>query len=123
MCLALISATIPCLRIFLGAFESGLLGPNATMLMQSQMATKGSATKGSSANKSLGNSGTRNFSGLRSSKRRASLELTELGERGTSYANATAGGGDSISMASDSSQKAIVVKQAVDVQYDKSDMI
>ena len=54
MCFSLISATIPCLRIFLGAFQSGMLGGDLIITTSSGMGTISSGAK-SKSHKESGN--------------------------------------------------------------------
>ena len=110
MCYNLVSGTIPCLGIFMQAARSGMLGGSVVDVDgvdESQLATAGSS------------SGTRNPLS-RNRQKRAKIEgyATELTNwsRGETATKAVAGS-DRISMASDSSERGIVVRQTIDVQY------
>lgn len=72
MCYSIVSATVPCLRIFLGAFETGLLGGDFTHSSQSPMSTGGNAT---TTRSSYGGQ-----QAARNNKSQVSHELREIGE-------------------------------------------
>lgn len=111
MSFSLASATIPCLRIFLGSFTTGILGGDLTVTTSSQAGTKGSGTKGSSQKDSKGSRA------ARSNTVPYAHELRDLG-RGITRTHASRASGNEDDDASDSSQRAIVVQQTLDVQYD-----
>lgn len=106
LCFAVLSATIPCLRIFLAAVQTGLLDLGATDIHT------GAYSTGSRAHN------LRSSRAKRSGKDDCTIELTTR-EHGETVSKAVASGGDNESMASDSSEQAIVVRQTVDVQYDQ----
>ena len=125
---SIISATVPCLRIFLqAASPQFLLGENYVDPLQSALATAGSGGgtgytgKGSSRNRSGGDARGASFkmSNLSARSRRddEGLKFTtnKYGETVTQAGRAA--GTDKISIASDSSERAIVVRQTVAVQY------
>ncbi|KAK3722987.1 hypothetical protein LTR37_002133 [Vermiconidia calcicola] len=135
MCYSLISATIPCLRIFLQAASSQfLLGENYIDPLESALATAGSTKAAGSSGKggSAGNSTQRrrprgigkgesfklsNLSG-KNNRESDGINFGTNKTRGETITEAgRAGGADKISIASDSSRKAIVVRQTVNVQY------
>lgn len=106
LCFAVLSATIPCLRIFLAAAQTGLLDLGATDIGTSAYNTGSRAHKLRSSR--IKRSGQGDFN----------IELTARGH-GETISKAVAGRGDSASMASDSSERAIVVRQTVNIQFDQ----
>lgn len=110
MTFALLNATIICLHNFLRFANSGGLDMTVGT---GGMVTKLYGTGASSADRSRGHTG-ENLSSL---KKRESVRLSNLGRQHTSSAMRA----DSVSIASDSSQRKIVVRQTVDVQYGRPD--
>ncbi len=106
LCFAVLSATIPCLRIFLAAVQTGLLDLGATDICT------GAYTTGSRTHN------LRSLRAKRSGEDDCIIELTAR-EYGETVSKAVASGADNESMESDSSAQAIVVRQTVDVQYDQ----
>ena len=103
----LISATIPCLQIFLRAAQFGMLGEvPGSNVVDTQLATVGSNSLNLSKSRTK-----------RSKGRDHTIELTSRNYGHTVIGAAT--GGEKISWASDSSENGIVVRQTVDVQYDQ----
>lgn len=105
LCYAVLSATIPCLRIFLAAAQTGLLDLEATNTRT------GDHNTGSYAQRLSASRARRNWKGL------DAIELTAR-EHGETVSKVMTAGEDNRSMASDSSEMAIVVRQTVDVRYE-----
>ncbi|KAK5123913.1 hypothetical protein LTR85_002110 [Meristemomyces frigidus] len=109
MCYNIISATIPCLGMFLqGASPDFIGGHNYIDPTASAIAVAGGSTY--------------KMSNLSSNRRKnyedGSIKPTTR-KHGESMAQAFRGGGEDVhSVASDSSERAIVVQRTVDVQYD-----
>ena len=115
MCYNLISATTPVLRIFLQAAKSGVHG---TVRDESLIEARGEGSRftiGSSPYRTKIRSVYRSASRLQQGGRDSTIELTSI-DRGETITNASAGS-DEISVAIESSERAIVVRQTVDVQY------
>lgn len=105
---------MPCLRIFLEAASANRLGHNIIDPTESQLATAGDHS-GSYALSNLRNRGRvkRHEDGQ--------MQLTS-GERGETRTTAARGGADDkISVASDSSRRAIMVRQTVVVELGESE--
>ena len=99
----LCSATLPCLQPFLTATKSGMLSLVPELdIADTQMATAGSTSLSRTKRSYKGDDG---------------LELTNRRPEYTT-AEAVAGGSTKGSLASDSSERAIVVRQTVDVQFE-----
>jgi hypothetical protein len=90
-----------------------MLGGDLTVTASSQTGTKGTATKGSSQKDSKSSRATR------SNTVPYAHELRDLG-RGMTRTNASRVSGNEDDGASDSSQRAIVVQQTLDVHYDEN---
>jgi hypothetical protein len=113
MTFSLIAATIPCLRIFMEAAKTGLLGVS---MWGADTMTGGSYTR-SYAGKEAGT-----ISRLRSSvpKRPEEADIIQLRDWNQSSNSASIHAtSDRISVASDSSETAIIVCQTVDVRYEQ----
>ncbi|KAF2724293.1 hypothetical protein K431DRAFT_282143 [Polychaeton citri CBS 116435] len=112
MCYSIISITVPCLHIFMQAAHTGLLGGTVSDLRSIGRATLDKASAGSGTH-DLSQSKTRHS--IKASEPFESIELQDptLGE---TISKATIGS-DKVSLASDSSTTAIVVRQTVNVQY------
>lgn len=106
MCFTILSATIPCLRIFLAAAQTGLLDLGATDVRTGEY--------------SKGGSGVRYGHPSRSRKERGGHETYELRSRedNRTVSKAMASRGDNRSIESGSSERAIMVRHTVDVQMD-----
>ena len=110
MAYTLISATIPSLRIFLYSANTGLLPGDLTgkTNTESETITYGTPRKGSAGLRNRSSKRTRS-----NGRVQESIKLSDLG-RGENKSDARPA--DSISMASDSSQR-IIVRQTVDIEY------
>jgi hypothetical protein len=116
LCFSVISATIPCLRIFMQSANTGLLG-------KTTFDSTGDRSKASYIGSRSGNFGISlrsqdQTSGRRRANNRADMDTIELHDRivGETLTSAVAAS-DKQSVASDSSERAIIVKQTVDVVY------
>ena len=116
LCFSLISATIPCLRIFMQSANTGLLG-------KTTFDSTGDRSKASYIGSRSGNFGASfrsqdQINGRKRAHNRADVETIELHDRmvGETHTSAVAGS-DKQSVASDSSERAIIVRQTVDVVY------
>lgn len=116
LCFSVISATVPCLRIFMQSANTGLLG-------KTTFDSTGDRSRSSYIGTRSGNFGTSFRSqdhtvGRNRANNRADVETIELQDRkmGETHTSAVAGS-DKQSVASDSSERAIVVRQTVDVAY------
>jgi hypothetical protein len=105
MTFSLIAATIPCLRIFMEAAKTGLLGVS---MWGADTTTGGSYTR-SYAGKEAGT-----ISRLRSSVPKQLRDWNQSSNSASIHATS-----DRISVASDSSETAIIVCQTVDVRYEQ----
>lgn len=110
MTFSVIAATIPCLRIFMEAAKTGLLG----ISMWEAGTTSGSYTR-SRTGKETGTTRTRDTT----PRRRDVTESIQLRDRneGSSSTRAHATS-DKVSITSDNSETAIIVRQTVDVRYE-----
>ena len=111
MTFSLIAATIPCLRLFMEAAKTGLLG----ISMWGPGTTSGSYTRSYAGKEPGTTSRTRSTV----SKGRQDAEGIQLRDwnQGTNLARAHATS-DKASIVSDSSEAAIIVRQTVDVRYE-----
>jgi len=111
MTFSLIAATIPCLRLFMEAAKTGLLG----ISMWGPGTTSGSYTRSYAGKESGVRSKTRSIV----TKGREDSEGIQLRnwKQGSSSARAHATS-DKVSIASDGSETAIIVRQTVDVRYE-----
>lgn len=111
MTFSLIAATIPCLRLFMEAAKTGLLG----ISMWGPGTTSGSYTRSYAGKESGIKSKTRNIV----AKGREDSEGIQLRDwkQGSNLARAHATS-DKVSIASDGSETAIIVRQTVDVRYE-----
>ena len=108
MCYGVVSATIPCLRIFLQAASAGRLGGGIVDPSGTQLATAGGSYKLSILKSGRSGPSGRGEDGMQLTSRRLGETVTQ----------ATRGGGDDkISVASDSSQRAIMVRQTFRVEH------
>lgn len=115
MCYSIISATLPCLRIFLEAASANRMGANIIDPTETQLATAGDYS-GSYVLSTLNN---RNRG--KGKDKGDQVQLTGQGY-GENMTSAVRGGAeDKISIASDSSRKAIMVRQTVMVQHGDSE--
>jgi hypothetical protein len=113
MTFSLIAATIPCLRIFMEAAKTGLLGVS---MWGANTTTGGSYTR-SYAGKEAGT-----ISRLKSSVSKGHEEVDAIQLRDWNQSSNSASvhaTSDKISVASDSSETAIIVRQTVDVRYEQ----
>lgn len=111
MTFSLIAATIPCLRMFMEAAKTGLLG----ISMWAADTSTYSYTRSYARNEPGTTSQTRSTM----PKRHEASDVIQLRDwnQGSSSARAHASS-DKVSVASDSSETAIIVRQNVDVSYD-----
>ena len=109
MCYALIAATTPCLRVFLRAMNTGLINRS---VIDSNGYYLGTATSGRSSMR-----GRDSHMGSKLGTAKSGIELTSRKHGETVWKAAPATGNDKKSIASDSSDRAIVVGQTVDVEY------
>ena len=111
MTFSLIAATIPCLRLFMEAAKTGLLA----ISMWGPGTTSGSYTRSYAGNQSGIGSKTRSTM----AKGREDSEGIKLRDwkQGSNSAHAHATS-DKVSVASDGSETAIIVRQTVDVRYE-----
>ena len=111
MTFSLIAGTIPCLRLFMEAARTGLLG----ISMWGPGTTSGSYARSYAGKKS----GIRSKPRSIETKRREETEGIQLRDwkQGSSAARAHATS-DKESVASDGSEAAIIVRQTVDVRYE-----
>ncbi|KAK5105717.1 hypothetical protein LTR62_002342 [Meristemomyces frigidus] len=110
MCYAVLSAAIPCLRIFLSAAQTSLLNLEATDKATGYY-SNGSYSKPLSCSR-------KNRSATQRS--RGSIELATRKPAQT-ISIITGMGGDARSMESDSSERAIMVRQTIDIKIDDDD--
>ena len=111
MTFSLIAATIPCLRLFMEAAKTGLLG----ISMWGPGTTSGSYTKSYTAKESGIMSKTR-ITAVQGREDAEDIQLRDW-KQGSSSAHAHATSGK-ISIASDGSETAIIVRQTADVRYE-----
>jgi len=112
MTISLIAATIPCLRIFMEAARTGLLGVS----MWEAGTTSGSYTRSYSGQKKGATSRTENTIVPR---RREVTESIQLRDRNGASSSAHARAASSkASVTSDNSETAIIVRQTLDVTYE-----
>jgi hypothetical protein len=116
MCYSIISATIPCLRIFMHSAKTGLLG-------MATFDSTGDRSKASYLGSRSGNFASTSRSQDRSKAKKRTIkvvdeDIIELQDRrlGETHTSAMAGS-DKQSVTSDSSERAIIVRQTVDVVY------
>jgi hypothetical protein len=116
MCFSVISATIPCLRIFMHSAKTGLLG-------MTTFDSTGDRSKASYSGSRSGNFASTSRSQDRSKAKKRAIkvvdeDIIELQDRrlGETHTSAMAGS-DKQSVTSDSSERAIIVRQTVDVVY------
>jgi hypothetical protein len=111
MTFSLIAATIPCLRLFMEAAKTGLLG----ISMWGPGTTSGSCTRSYAGYQSGVGSKTRSIV----TKGHGNSEGIQLRDwkQGSNSARAHATS-DKVSVASDGSETAIIVRQTVDVRYE-----
>lgn len=116
LCFSVISATIPCLRIFMQSANTGLLGK--TTFDSTGDRSKASYIGSRSGNFGISFRSQERASGRRRANNRADMDTIELHDRivGETHTSAVAAS-DKQSVASDSSERAIIVKQTVDVVY------
>ncbi|KAK5107233.1 hypothetical protein LTR62_001613 [Meristemomyces frigidus] len=110
MCYAVLSATIPCLRIFLSAAQTGLLNLEAT---DKATGYYGNGSHSKPLSRSRKNRSATQRSG-------GSIELATR-KHGETISKITRVGGDARSMESDSSERAIMVRQTIDIKIDDDD--
>lgn len=112
MTFSLIAATIPCLRIFMEAAKTGLLGIS--------MWEAGTTTDSYSRSYASKKPGTYSRNRDTMTKARLGTESIQLRDRaeGSNSARAHATS-DKVSVASDNSEAAIIVRQTVDVRYER----
>lgn len=111
MTFSLIAATIPCLRVFMEAAKTGLLGVS----MFEGGTTTGSYTR-SYAGKEQSTTSRAKSTAFKGNEVADAIQLRDWNEgSNSSRAHATS---DKISVASDSSETAIIVRQTVDVRYE-----
>ncbi|KAM0716068.1 hypothetical protein Q7P37_008582 [Cladosporium fusiforme] len=124
LCYSVISATIPCLRIFMQSVNTGLLGMTT---FDESSTDRSNPTYLASRSGNFG--GKRPMKGTKIGEKKAdpmntsktaSIELQDRALWGENSANAV-GGSDKNSMASDSSERAIMVHQTIDVRYAEAD--
>jgi hypothetical protein len=112
MTFSLIAATIPCLRIFMQAAKTGLLGIS---MWEAGTTTGGSYTK-SHAGKEAGKTSRIKSIVPKGHKEANVIQLRDWNQSSNMASiHATS---DEISVASDSSETAIIVRQTVDVRYE-----
>lgn len=117
LCFSVISATIPCLRIFMQSAKTGLLGMSTFDSSGDRSKTgylgSRSGTFGRTTSRSLDK-----LKGKRKADTREEADTIELQDRsfGQTHTSAVAGS-DNQSVASDCSERAIIVRQTVDVVY------
>jgi hypothetical protein len=111
MTFSLIAATIPCLRLFMEAAKTGLLG----ISMWGPGTTSGSYTR-SYAGKETGLASKRRSIVGKGRENSEGIQLRDW-KQGSNLARAHATS-DKISIASDGSETAIIVRQTVDVRYE-----
>jgi hypothetical protein len=111
MTFSLIAATIPCLRLFMEAAKTGLLG----ISMWGPGTTSGSYTR-SYAGKETGLASKRRSIVAKEREDSEGIQLRDW-KQGSNLARAHATS-DKISIASDGSETAIIVRQTVDVRYE-----
>lgn len=122
LCYSVISATIPCLRIFMQSANTGLLGmttfdESTTDRSDPTYLTSRSENYGGkrSSNKQKGRMKKAN---VMNTNRTVSIELQDRAMWGENSTNAVAGS-DKHSVASDGSERAIMVQQTINVHYDE----
>lgn len=122
LCYSVVSATIPCLRIFMQSANTGLLG--MTTFDESTTdrsdptyftSRSGNYRGTKSFNKQKGKL---NKANVMNTNRTVSIELQVRTMWGENSTNAVAGS-DKHSVASDSSERAIMVQQTINVHYDE----
>jgi len=124
MCYNLLSATIPCLRIFMRAARSGMLGGLVLEEGGVEYYSSRGATAGGSRSRSYGKKRAVGYSGSGQDGGgggSSGIELGSFAARGLGESEAKIGAGtasDKASLGSDSSRRAIIVKQTVDVHFD-----
>jgi hypothetical protein len=111
MTFSLIAATIPCLRLFMEAAKTGLLG----ISMWGPGTTSGSYTR-SYAGKETGLASKKGGIVAKGREDSEGIQLRDW-KQGSNLARAHATS-DKISIASDGSETAIIVRQTVDVRYE-----
>jgi hypothetical protein len=116
LCFSVVSATIPCLRIFMHSAKTGLLG-------MTTFDSTGDRSRTSYLGSRSGNFASTSRSQDRSKAKKKANKLVdedtiELQDRscGETHTSAMAGS-DKQSVTSDSSERAIIVRQTVDVVY------
>ena len=116
LCFSVISATIPCLRIFMQSANTGLLGK--TTFDSTCDRSKASYIGSRSGNFGIQLLSQDHMNGKKRVHNRADLDAIELHDRniGQTHTSAVVAS-DKLSVASDSSERAIIVKQTVDVVY------
>lgn len=111
MTFSLIAATIPCLRLFMEAAKTGLLG----ISMWGPGTTSGSYTR-SHAGKETGLASKRRSIAAKGRENSEGIQLRNWNQSSNlARAHATS---DKVSIASDGSETAIIVRQTVDVRYE-----
>jgi len=111
MTFSLIAATIPCLRLFMEAAKTGLLG----ISMWGPGTTSGSYTR-SYAGRDTGLASKRRSIAAKAGEDIDGIHLRDWNQGSNSArAHATS---DKVSIASDGSETAIIVRQTVDVRYE-----
>ena len=117
LCFSVIAATIPCLRIFMQSANTGLLGK--TTFDSTHDRSRASYIRSRSGNFGISFLSQDQTAGKKRAHNRADVDTIELRDRmiGETQTSAVAAS-DKHSVASDSSERAIIVKQTVDVVYD-----
>lgn len=116
LCFSVMSATIPCLRIFMQSANTGLLGK--TTFDSTGERSRASYLGSRSGNFERSLLAQDQEYGKKRGNNRTDVNAIELHDRavGETHTSAMAGG-DEHSVTSDSSERAIIVKQTVDVVY------
>lgn len=125
LCYLVISATIPCLRIFMQSVNTGLLGMTTfdESTTDRSNPTYLASRSGNFGGKKMSSKSKGNKSKAHgmNTNRTVSIELQDRALWGKNSSHAVGGGSDKHSVASDSSERAIIVQQTVDVRYHEAD--